>query len=292
MPHLTINLSCPLHDSFRVRQVIGMFDMPDQPALSERFTVELPTDSEPWQIGVIVGPSGSGKTAVARKAYGRNIYAGSSWPADRAVIDCFGDRPIRDITRMLSLVGFSSPPSWIKPYAVLSNGEKFRCELARALLGDEQEGREDAVTRGRGEEKCVKAGRLERERERARANEAFESASFSASPCHRVPASFSTASSSTNSPAWSIAPSPASARRRYHGPFEAGRSNGGGLPARATPTSCKGSSRIGCSTWPRKPSAGRRFGGPFDKLRAGLPSASTSADSTAPPGKSFAVIIT
>ncbi|MCE9546591.1 MAG: GNAT family N-acetyltransferase, partial [Planctomycetia bacterium] len=52
---------------------------------------------------------------------------------DRAVIDGFGDMPTRDITRLLVAVGFSSPPSWIKPYAVLSGGEKFRCDLARAL---------------------------------------------------------------------------------------------------------------------------------------------------------------
>ena len=138
MPTHDINLSCPLHDSFRVQQVLGMFDMPDRPTLAENFTVELPDEDEPWRIGVIVGPTGSGKTSVARKAYGRNVYAESSWPADRAVIDCLGDLPIREITRMLSLVGFSSPPSWIKPYAVLSNGEKFRCELARALLGEKE----------------------------------------------------------------------------------------------------------------------------------------------------------
>ncbi len=34
---------------------------------------------------------------------------------------------------MLTAVGFSSPPSWVKPYAVLSRGEQFRCDLARAL---------------------------------------------------------------------------------------------------------------------------------------------------------------
>jgi GNAT superfamily N-acetyltransferase len=32
-------------------------------------------------------------------------------------------------------VGFSSPPAWIRPYAVLSGGERFRCDLARALAG-------------------------------------------------------------------------------------------------------------------------------------------------------------
>jgi GNAT superfamily N-acetyltransferase len=38
---------------------------------------------------------------------------------------------------LFTAVGFSSPPSWIKPYHVLSNGEQFRCDLARALLNDE-----------------------------------------------------------------------------------------------------------------------------------------------------------
>ena len=133
--HIDLTISCPVHDSFRVQQVLGMFDMPQRTTLSERFTVELPDLSDPWQIGVIVGPSGSGKTSIARQAFGASLYTGGDWPADRAAIDCFGDLPIRNIVQTLTAVGFSSPPSWIKPFSVLSNGEKFRCELARALSG-------------------------------------------------------------------------------------------------------------------------------------------------------------
>lgn len=150
MPLINLQLRCPMHDSFRVQQILGMFDMPARDELTERFTVELPDAEDPWQIGVIVGPSGSGKTSIARAAFGQNLYTGSAWPADRAAIDCFGDLPIRKITQTLTAVGFSSPPSWIKPFAVLSNGEKFRCELARALLRPETR-RGDAGTRGRGE---------------------------------------------------------------------------------------------------------------------------------------------
>ena len=40
---------------------------------------------------------------------------------------------IHEITGLLSSVGFSSPPSWTKPYHVLSNGEKFRVDVARTL---------------------------------------------------------------------------------------------------------------------------------------------------------------
>jgi GNAT superfamily N-acetyltransferase len=134
MPLIDVKLDCPIHDSARVRQVAEMFDLPWRKKMNEHFVVEIPAVEEPWQIGVIVGPSGSGKTAVARKAFGASIDRGAPWPVDRAVIDCFGDLPIKVITQTLSAVGFSSPPAWIKPYPVLSNGEKFRCNLARALL--------------------------------------------------------------------------------------------------------------------------------------------------------------
>jgi GNAT superfamily N-acetyltransferase len=49
------------------------------------------------------------------------------------VVDCFEPLTIRQITRLFTSVGFSSPPSWIKPYHVLSTGQRFRCDLARAL---------------------------------------------------------------------------------------------------------------------------------------------------------------
>jgi len=131
---INLQLDCPIHDSFRVQQVLGMFDIPHTQNLREHFSVEVPALSDSWQIGMIVGPSGSGKTSIARAAFGENLYAAGGWPADRAVIDGFGDLPIRMITQALTAVGFSSPPAWVKPYAVLSNGEKFRCDLARALL--------------------------------------------------------------------------------------------------------------------------------------------------------------
>jgi GNAT superfamily N-acetyltransferase len=147
MPKLAIHLRSPLHDSFRVRQIAGMFDLPLRDSVEERFDVELPDESENWQIGAIVGPSGSGKTAVARKAFGDGLHCPTPWPADKAIIDCFGDLPIKRITHALTAVGFGSPPAWLKPFEVLSNGEKFRCELAKALL--EKEARRHEGTEAR-----------------------------------------------------------------------------------------------------------------------------------------------
>jgi hypothetical protein len=43
--------------------------------------------------------------------------------------------PLKHLLRVLTAVGLASPPSWLKPYRVLSTGERFRADLARALIG-------------------------------------------------------------------------------------------------------------------------------------------------------------
>jgi len=145
MPCIDVKLDCPVFDSFRVHQVAGMFDVPLAQRASERIRVEIPAeiltgdggrgtaDGQDWKIGLIVGPSGSGKSTIAQRIFGPRLYRRQDWPADRAVIDGLGERPIKQVTGLFTAVGFSSPPSWIKPYHVLSNGEQLRCDLARAL---------------------------------------------------------------------------------------------------------------------------------------------------------------
>jgi GNAT superfamily N-acetyltransferase len=134
MPRVDVVVRSKVHDSFRVQQVAGMFDVPLAAETVERFTAEVPGLDEPWDIGLVVGPSGSGKTSLARAAWPQGYATARNWPMERAVVDGFGSGSIRDITAALSAVGFSSPPGWIKPYCALSTGERFRCDLARALL--------------------------------------------------------------------------------------------------------------------------------------------------------------
>jgi hypothetical protein len=118
MPTIQTTVDCPIYNSFRVQQIAGLFDVPLEERSRESFQVEVPSLDEAWTIGVIVGPSGSGKSTVAKAAFGDAVYQQPQWPADRAVIDGFGDLPTKQITAMLTAVGFSSPPSWVKPYGV------------------------------------------------------------------------------------------------------------------------------------------------------------------------------
>jgi energy-coupling factor transporter ATP-binding protein EcfA2 len=111
-----------------------MFDLAAAGAAESEYCVEIPDSSEQWTIGAIVGPSGSGKTSVARQAFGGKLVERFSWPVDLSVLDGFPQAlGIGAITELLSSVGFSSPPAWLRPFAALSNGEQFRVNLARSL---------------------------------------------------------------------------------------------------------------------------------------------------------------
>ena len=143
MPIVDVVVSADVRDSFRVQQVAGLFDVPWEERSARRFVAEVPSEEEAWEIGLIVGPSGSGKSTVAREAFGERIDRGASWPSGRAVVDGFGELPIKEVTGLLTAVGLGSPPTWLRPYEVLSNGERFRCELARALSVGLQVGASD-----------------------------------------------------------------------------------------------------------------------------------------------------
>jgi energy-coupling factor transporter ATP-binding protein EcfA2/GNAT superfamily N-acetyltransferase len=114
-------------------QVRGLFDLQPSKTSTVEWDVhlDLPTD---WNIGLIVGPSGAGKTTIARELFGDSIVSGYGWPTNRSIVDGFPTgTPIKQITQLLSSVGLSSPPTWLRPYQLLSNGEQFRVTLARAL---------------------------------------------------------------------------------------------------------------------------------------------------------------
>lgn len=85
----------------------------------------LPTD---FKLGVIVGSSGSGKSTLLKK-FGKEDEP--IWAHHLPIISHF-ESPDEAINKM-GAVGLNTIPSWYKPYKVLSNGEKFRADVARKL---------------------------------------------------------------------------------------------------------------------------------------------------------------
>lgn len=122
-----------IQQTARVMQMSGVFDIPPCERSREQWTIDLDLPAQ-WNVGLIVGPSGSGKTIIARELFGDHLMRDWDWPQDRSILDGFpATLSIKEIVDLLSSVGFSSPPSWLRPFHVLSNGEQFRVNMARAL---------------------------------------------------------------------------------------------------------------------------------------------------------------
>jgi hypothetical protein len=115
--------------------VVGSYTLSDV-KLEKRFKGSLPIDGDDWQIGVIVGRSGSGKTSIAKQLFPEAYIRGFEY-ISKCVLDDFPqDLETNEITKMLCSVGFASPPDWLKSYDCLSQGEKMRVDIARALCLD------------------------------------------------------------------------------------------------------------------------------------------------------------
>jgi len=132
MPKVEFTVKSEIDRTVRVKQLEGMFDVPAHEKLEQRWSGNVPLDDRPWNVGLIVGASGCGKSSVMRQLFGEpKTYA---WTAKSLIDDFPAGTPIQAITEVCSAVGFNTIPSWMKPHAVLSNGEKFRADLARHLM--------------------------------------------------------------------------------------------------------------------------------------------------------------
>jgi ABC-type ATPase with predicted acetyltransferase domain len=135
MVHFKIEKTNDAPVSDRVKQIMADFDIKPEHA-NETFEGEIDLSQDDWNIGLIVGGSGSGKTTIAKELFGDNYIEDYSWD-NRSVLDNMPEEcDIHEIEHAFTSVGFSSPPSWLKPYHVLSNGEKMRVNLARSMMSD------------------------------------------------------------------------------------------------------------------------------------------------------------
>ena len=135
MPRSKFVKSCKIGNSFRTEKVKGLFDISDLQEVKKEFDVDIPIEGKKWNIGLIVGSSGSGKTTIAKECFPEFLFFnGFEWD-DRSIIENFPEKcSVNDITTAFNYVGLSSAPDWLKPFSVLSNGQKMRAELARLFI--------------------------------------------------------------------------------------------------------------------------------------------------------------
>lgn len=130
---VSVRNSCDDFNSYRAARVKSLFNAESGANFS--LDANLDIDDDGWKVGLIVGPSGSGKTSMGRDVFGPDsFYEPTGWPDDRPIVDAIApDGDFDAVTGALAAVGLGTVPSWLRPYHVLSNGERFRADLARII---------------------------------------------------------------------------------------------------------------------------------------------------------------
>lgn len=131
---VVIDHQLPVPSTYRAARTASLFNAEGPPNFHH--VADLDIDDDGWKIGVVVGPSGSGKTSIGSAMWGGSALhdMDAGWPADKPIVDAIApDGDFNAVTAALGAVGLGDVPAWLRPYAVLSNGEKFRANLARII---------------------------------------------------------------------------------------------------------------------------------------------------------------
>ena len=129
-----IEVGCPSRRTAEVGIQFGLPLFDRQATIVESASVRV----GPGRIVAIVGPSGSGKSSalaqIERQSDGGCMVQRVTFPADAAIIDRVA--PWAELPHALGLLtacGLGDANLWVRRFATLSDGEKFRARLARGV---------------------------------------------------------------------------------------------------------------------------------------------------------------
>lgn len=84
-----------------------------------------------WNILLICGKSGSGKSTILKQVYGD--VKPIEYDYNKCVISQFPNLTEEEVCDLLQSIGLSSVPTWLRKPQELSNGERARLDIAKAI---------------------------------------------------------------------------------------------------------------------------------------------------------------
>ena len=95
-------------------------------------------------VGLVIGPAGGAREDYLREHFGYAPRRPHNWGVNEPVVTALAriergsdEERAAKATRRLAACGFSSVPSWMRPYRCLSNGEAARADVAVAIAQHE-----------------------------------------------------------------------------------------------------------------------------------------------------------
>lgn len=128
-----LRLQSEIHESYRCQRAANSLDIDVEKKSLHEFRVVADVESS-FNIGLIVGASGSGKTTLAKDIYGSGAFKEYLDPKLPVIEQFPKEMGYDECAEILSGVGLTSVPCWIRPAYTLSNGQKARAEAALAMF--------------------------------------------------------------------------------------------------------------------------------------------------------------
>jgi len=137
MPNFDFVKESTYKNTFRNESIKGQFDLNIE-SIKEHFKGSINIEDKKWNVGLIVGSSGSGKSTIAKEVFKKDYIHSFEYDNESILDEMPKSKSTQEITKVFNSVGFATVWSWLKPYSVLSNGEKMRVDLAKSILSEKE----------------------------------------------------------------------------------------------------------------------------------------------------------
>ena len=138
MQTYVVNLESKVSNSFRCQKAADSLDIDVEKKSKHLFEVIADLKTE-YNVGLIVGASGSGKTTLAKQIFGDDCFKEYINMSEPIIEQLPKNLKYDDCQKILSGVGLTSVPCWIRPAYTLSNGQRARAEMALACYNSKDD---------------------------------------------------------------------------------------------------------------------------------------------------------
>ncbi|WP_353077377.1 GNAT family N-acetyltransferase [Flavobacterium sp.] len=126
---MKINLKHQIKNDKYTDYIYEAFDIQNKNESNVIIEANLEHLPKEWNIGVVYGGSGTGKTTILKNYFKKEMDK-SHFDNSKSLISNFDWLEPKEATFLLSSMGLSSVPTWLRPFNTLSNGEQYRANLA------------------------------------------------------------------------------------------------------------------------------------------------------------------